>query len=209
MSFYPIQIPPTPGFGFTGGPEFQTNVQNIASGREKRNGEWSICRHKYTAPFANIPEEAYRSIKSTFLVMRGRLHTFLHRDWGDFTAVNEPFGTGDGTTAVFQLSKASSIPGFPAATYTRIITKPNVSAPLDTPLVIKAAGSVVAPSVSELDGTVAFGTAPAPGVALTWSGEFFVQVRFDIDYLPYSLDDRSTGGYVTNGSVDLIEVLDE
>lgn len=207
--FYPIRIPPTPGFGFTGGPEFQTNVQNIASGREKRNAEWSICRHKYTAPFHNVPEDAYRSIKAVFLIMRGKTHTFLHRDWGDFTAVNETFGIGDGVTTVFQLSKMSSVLGFPAATYTRVVTKPNVSAPLDIPLVIKADGSVVSPSVSELDGSVAFGSPPASGAVLTWSGEFDVQVRFDIDYLPYSLDDRNPGGYVTNGSVDLIEVLDE
>lgn len=207
--FYPVRIPPTPGFGFTGGPEFQTNVQNIASGREKRNAEWSICRHKYTAPFQNIPEDAYRSIKAVFLAMRGKTHTFLHRDWGDFTAVNEVFGTGDGVKTIFQLSKASSIPGFPAATYARVITKPNVSAPLDTPMGIKVNGVAASPVVSELDGTVAFGAPPASGAVLTWSGEFDVQVRFDIDYLPYSLDDRNAGGYVTNGSVDLIEVLDE
>lgn len=203
MAFYPIQIPPTPGFGFTGGPEFQTNVQNIASGREKRNGDWSICRHKYTAPFHNIPDVAYRSIKAVFLIVRGKLHTFLNRDWGDFQATDEPFGLGNGTTTIFQLSKLSSMPDFPTATYTRIVTKP------DAGVTIKVNGVPTAASVSQVDGTVAFGSAPANGAVLTWTGEFFVQVRFDMDYLPYSLDDANAGGYVTNGSVDLIEVLDE
>lgn len=44
---------------------------------------------------------------------------------------------------------------------------------------------------------------------LTWSGEFYVHVRFDIDYLPFSLDDAMMGDYARNGSVDLIEVLNE
>ncbi len=201
MSFYPIQIEPVPGFGFSGGPEFQTNIQNLQSGREKRNGEWAICRHKYTAPYKNISNDGYLAVKRVFLICRGRLHTFLHRDWGDFTATDEPFGIGDGTTTTFQLSKLSDLGG--GATYSRIVTKP------DTGVAIKVNGVVTAASVSQLDGSVAFSSAPASGAALTWSGEFFVQVRFDMDYLPFTLDDRNAGGYITNGSVDLIEVLDE
>lgn len=200
--FYAIQIPPTPGFGFTGGPEFQTNVQNIASGREKRNAEWSICRHKYTAPFLNISNDAYLTVKRVFLVMRGRTHTFLHRDWGDFTAANEPFGLGDGSTTVFQLRKTSDLGG--GATYDRVITKP------DAGVAVKVNGvAATGVSVSQLDGSVAFSSAPANGAVLTWSGEFFVHVRFDMDYLPFSLDDKNAGGFITNGSVDLLEVLDE
>ena len=201
MTFYATQIAPIPGFGFTGGPEFQTNIQNIASGREKRNAEWSVCRHKYSAPFKNISEAAYREIKRVFLVMRGRTHTFLHRDWGDFTATDEPFGTGDGATALFYLRKVSTVDG--GGSYTRLIDKP------DAGVTVKVNGVITAAAVSQLDGSVAFAVAPAVGAALTWSGEFFVHVRFDMDYLPFSLDDKNSGGFVTNGSVDLIEVLDE
>jgi hypothetical protein len=63
--------------------------------------------------------------------------------------------------------------------------------------------------VSQTDGSVTFAVAPAEGAALTWTGEFFVHVRFDMDYLPFSLDNKSGSKYVTNGSVDLYEVLDE
>lgn len=86
MTFYAIEIEPTPGFGFVGGPEFNTNIQSIANGRESRNADWDICRHFYTAPFRNIPAEAYRKIKKVFLICRGRNHSFLHRDWGDYEA---------------------------------------------------------------------------------------------------------------------------
>lgn len=206
MAFYSIRIAQVPGFGFIGGPEFQTNIQPLASGREKRNANWAVCRHKYSAPFRNISEAAYRSIKEVFLVVRGQTHTFLHRDWGDYTATDEPFGTGDGTTTVFQLIKVSSLG---AGSYTRTITKPNSSSPLVTPFSVKVAGVTTGVSVDDTTGLVTFASAPAAGAALTWSGEFDVQVRFDTDYLPFTLDDKSSGGYVTNGTIDLIEVLDE
>jgi uncharacterized protein (TIGR02217 family) len=198
--FYPIQIQQIPGLGFVGGPEFSTNVKALQSGREKRNADWSVCRHKYTCPFKNISGAAYLAIKEVFLVCRGQLHTFLHRDWGDFNASNASFGTGDGVTTVFQLSKISNVG---IATYTRIITKPDVDA------AVMVAGVAASPEIDAATGLVTFAAPPALGAALTWSGTFYVQVRFDVDSLPFSLDDINPGGYVTNGSLDLIEVLDE
>lgn len=204
--FYPIRIAPVPGFGFTGGPEFNTNIQPLANGREKRNADWAICRHKYSAPFLNITEAAYRSIKEVFLVTRGRTHTFLHRDWGDFTAIDAEFGTGDGATTVFQLRKTSTLG---AGSYDRVIDKPNATSPLATPFAVKVDDVVTGVAVDETTGLVTFASPPADGAVLKWSGEFDVHVRFDLDYLPFSLDDKNVSGYVTNGSVDLIEVLDE
>ena len=198
--FYPIEIEACPGFGWIGGPEFQTNVQRLGSGREKRNADWSICRHRYTAPYKNITDDAYRAIKQVFLICRGKTHTFLHKDWADFQAVDEPFGVGDGTTKTFQLKKVSSDGG---GTYTRMIDKPV------TGVVIKVGGVVTLATVSTLDGSVVFASAPANGAALTWTGEFRVHVRFDIDALPFSLDNVGNKGFFSNGSVDLVEVLGE
>jgi hypothetical protein len=56
---------------------------------------------------------------------------------------------------------------------------------------------------------VTFASAPANASVITWSGEFRVPVRFDNDYLPFSLDNRRSDGYANNGSIDLIEVLGE
>lgn len=200
--FFPIRIPPTPGLGFTGGPEFQTDIKNAQNGREYRNADWVLCRHKYTCPFANISNAAYLTIKEVFLVVMGRNHSFLHKDWADFEAVNARFGTGDGATRVFQLKKISTVG---AATYERIITKPVFEG-----FVVRVNGALGVPAaVDTLTGLVTFVTAPAEGAVLTWSGTFDVQVRFDIDYLPWSLDDRNNDDYVANGSIDLFEVIDE
>ena len=202
--FYPIQIAQCPGFGFVGGPEFSTNLQTLQSGREKRNADWSLCRHKYTAPFNNIPNAAFLAIKDVFLVMRGRNNSFLLRDAGDYRAKNAAFGTGDGVTVAFQLSKISNFGG--GATYTRKIVRTDLSVPL-TIYVAGVAQPGLAPAPDT--GIVTFPEAPADGAALTWTGQFFVQVRFYIDYLPFTLDNRTAQSYVTNGSVDLIEVTDE
>lgn len=198
--FYPIQIESCPGFGWVGGPEFQTNVQRLGSGREKRNADWAICRHRYTAPYKNVTDEAYRAIKKVFMICRGKTHTFLHKDWADFQAVDEPFGVGDGTTKDFQLRKVSSDGG---GTYTRTIDKPAAG------VVIKVNGVVTLATVSELDGSVSFASAPANTAVLTWTGEFFVHVRFDTDALPFSLDNVGHKGFFMNGSIDLVEVLGE
>lgn len=201
MAFYAIEIEPTPGFGFVGGPEFNTNIQTQANGHESRNADWDICRHFYTAPFKNISAAAYRKIKKVFLVCRGRNHTFLHRDWGDFEAIGEQFGVGDGVTTVFQLSKLSTLSG--GGSYLRTITKPEL------PIVVKVSSVVTGATVSALTGLVTFAAAPANGALLTWTGTFFVQVRFDLDKLPYSLDDKSSADFITNGSITLLEVLGE
>ncbi len=200
MTFYATQIPPAAAFGFQGGPEFSTNIKSMASGREKRNGEWLQCRHKYSCPFQNITNDNYLLIKAVHLGMRGQLHSFLFLDSADYQASNEQFGIGDGTTTVFQLSKTANAGG--GATYTRTITKPNT----DLGVIVRVNGVVTAAAVDPLTGLVTFSAAPANGAVLSWTGNFYVQVRFDNDSLPFSIDNKSGSTYIQNGSIDLIEV---
>lgn len=200
MAFYPVEIEACPGFGFTGGPEFLTNIKSLQSGRESRNADWPICRHRYSVPFNNINDTAYLNIKRVFLVVRGMAHTFLHKDWGDYQAVDEPFGIGDGSENEFQLIKVSTAD---VGEYTRVITKPKAG------VVVMADGVPVAATVDTLTGIVTFSVAPGVGDVLTWTGEFYVHVRFNSDQLPFSLDNRMSGGFANNGSVELIEVLGE
>lgn len=198
--FFPIEIEACPGFGFTGGPEFQTNIKMLQSGREKRNADWAVCRHRYGVPFNNITDEAYLNIKRVFLVARGQTHTFLHKDWGDYQAFDESFSIGDGTTGPYQLRKVSTAD---VGEYDRVITKPKTGA------IIKKNGIVVAATVDEVTGEVILSASAAPGSVLTWTGEFFVHVRFNSDQLPFSLDNKMGDGFANNGSLELIEVLEE
>lgn len=203
MAFYAIEIAACPGLNFSGGPQFSTNIQSLVNGSEKRNADWDICRHQYSAPFNNITDEAYLAIKTVFLICRGRAHTFLFKDYADFQAVNEQFAVGDDVTKVFQLKKISTVAGT-AATYERSIYKPLAGA------TFTANGAAIGAALDTTTGQVTFAVAPAIGVILRWSGEFRVQVRFDNDQLPFTLSDAlQGGGYANNGSIDIIEVLNE
>lgn len=182
-----------PGYGWEGGPEFQTRIVSLLNGRERRNADWAQPRHRYSAPFLNISREAYREIKRMFLVCQGQLHAFRFRDELDYQAEDEQFAIGDGVTTVFQLSKLSFVDG---VDYSR-----NVYALVGEPDV--EANGVPATVTADVErGTVEFDTAPANGTVLTWSGEFDMWVRFSQDYLPFTLDNPNA----TNGSVNLLEV---
>jgi uncharacterized protein (TIGR02217 family) len=204
MSFFAIEIDPTPAFGWQGGPEFSTNIKAMANGREKRNADWAMVRHKFTAPFSALTPTQYLAVKKVFLICMGQLHTFLQRDWGDYQATNDSFGTGDGATTIFQLSKISSAGG---GTYTRVVTKPDTL----TGVQIRVNGTLQTSGVTvdATTGQVTFSSPPANGAALTWTGQFWVQVRFAIDSLPFSIGNKSSGAFRQDGSVDLIEVLAE
>jgi uncharacterized protein (TIGR02217 family) len=53
-------------------------------------------------------------------------------------------------------------------------------------------------------GVVTFVTAPTTGHALTWTGEFDIPVRFDVDYLPVIMNVNSIAQI---GSISLREVI--
>jgi uncharacterized protein (TIGR02217 family) len=201
MAFYPVQIAAVPGFGYESVDEFSTNIQPIANGFESRNADWDFERMSFTVPFKNVPIEAIRAIRKIFKIVRGQNHTFLHKDRGDYQAVDEKFGIGDGVTTHFQLSITNTCDG--GGEYTRVITKPA------TGVVTKADGVIAGSAVSTTDGSVIFADAPDDGAILTWSGNFFIHVRFNSDKFTYTIDDKSGLIFITNNSADLIEVLGE
>lgn len=184
-------------YGWSGGPEFKTRIKVLLSGRERRNADWAQGRHRFTLPFLNIDDDAYRAIRQMFEVCRGMLHAFRYRDPLDHTAMAAEFGIGTGTLQTYQLSKLSAIDG--------VIYQREVYALPSAP-VITVNGVVTAPALVDLDrGTVTINA--ALGTVLRWSGDFDVWVRFDQDWLPFSIDSRrGHDDYARNGSVNLIEV---
>lgn len=201
MAYLRAQIEACEAFGWEGGPEFRTRIVEMQNKRERRNADWAEARHRFTLPFQNIDPERYSNIKQMHLVCRGMLHAFLYSDPLDNTADDQLFAVGDGTQATFQLSKLSVIDG---VTYQR-----NVYAlPDSTPdFEVTANDSpVVAYTLDRDRGLITFDSAPPNGALLRWSGPFLVWVRFNQDWLPFSIDNRGPGGFSHNGSVDLMEV---
>lgn len=211
--FYPITIAPTPGFGWQGGAEFDTLIRPQDSGRNRRIPRRYIGLHRYVAPMKNIPIPAAQSIAAVHKAMLGASHTFLHIDYLDCQAYNEPFGTGDGVTTAFTLKKTYDPGG--GATYERDIIRPDVNGDIriqrdaGVPLEVMVSGTPTAVTYNATTKQVVFAAAPALGAALTWSGRFYIQVRFNRDDLPFSIDNVSNTVFITNGSLELIEELTE
>lgn len=185
-------LEPCPGYGWQGGDAFKTLIVEMASGRERRNAEVAQARHQYQAPYNNISKEAYRNIKTMHLVCRGMLRAFKFRDELDYESDNEVFGVGTGARTEFQLLKQSTIDGVSYQRYVYAIEAATVT----------VNGTPTDVTVDYDRGLVVFGVAPAGGAILRWTGAFAIWVRFNQDYLPFSIDNLNA----VNGSVDLIEV---
>lgn len=201
MSFVNIELNICPGYGWQGGPEFNTRVTTLRNNHERRNATASIARHRFILPFLNISETAYvAEVLAVFNAVRGRLHSFKVKDWTDYTATNEPLGEAPtGTTAV-QLVKTYTAG---AESYVRDITKPVAGA------VIYENGSPKAGTLDVLTGLFTPTDPWASEATLTWTGQFRVPVRFNTDTLMTSIDNVRGDGYALNLSLELVEVFGE
>ena len=201
MSFVNIELDICPGYGWQGGPEFNTRVTTLRNAHERRNATASIARHRFILPFLNISKTDYvAEVLAVFNAVRGRLHSFKVKDWTDYTATNEPLGDAPtGTTAV-QLVKTYTAG---AESYVRDITKPVAGA------VIYENGSPKAGTLDVLTGLFTPTNPWASEATLTWTGEFRVPVRFNTDTLMTSIDNVRGDGYALNLSLELVEVFGE
>jgi uncharacterized protein (TIGR02217 family) len=137
---------------------------------------YSILRDDQT------PSDA-KALMGLFNACQGSYDTFLFQDpdFNSFTSSNQQaFGTGDGTTTVFQLTAQYQNSGGPGTS--EIIQN------LNAVPVIYNNGVIVSSSAYNLGlgvGIVTFTTAPASGHALTWSGSFYYRCAFDDDKLEF------------------------
>lgn len=200
MSFIEAQLVECPGFGFTGGPEFNTNIHRMKSGRESRNAEWSDAIHRYSAPYNAMFPAAYMTMKSAFMACRGSSSGFRFKDWSDFEAVGVSLGLAPSGSTPVQL--VIPYEAFGAVIFTRTIKKP-------------VAGTVTVyqngvPKAGTIDTTTGIFTPSSGwsvGQSLTADFEFDVPVRFATDYFPASIDNRNGANFLLYSSMELIEDL--
>jgi uncharacterized protein (TIGR02217 family) len=111
--------------GAVGGPTFLTDVVELESGHEQRNGVWSEPRQRYSISFINRTQAEIDALNAYIRITRGRLNGFRFRDLVDYlvTVTNGRFGTGAvGTGApTYQLYKRYSSG---SSNVDRKITKP-------------------------------------------------------------------------------------
>ena len=201
-------------YGWSGGPGFNTRIVPKLNGRERRNADWDQPQHSYEVPFQNITQPLYAPIKQMHLHRRGAWGVFLYRDRLDWQAEDELFAVAEAGQDEFQLAKTSVIDGVAYLRYVYALYVPDPASSAssyqeaaDSDVAITVDGTPTSAYTLDRDrGTVLFDPPMAGGEVLRWSGTFSLWVRFQNDKLPFSIDNRSGGQYVTNGSVQLLEM---
>ena len=200
IPFHEVRFPTAIAFGASGGPERRTEVVTLGSGHEERNSRWADSRRRYNAGYGVRSLDDLHEVIGFFEERRGRLYGFRWRDRLDATSaatgavispLDQGIGTGDGTTATFQLVKTYG-GGF--APYQRAIVKPVAGSVRIAVDHVEAVGGT-AFTVDATTGIVTFlaGHIPAAGQAITAGFQFDVPVRFDTDYLEVDLSAFAAG----------------
>jgi uncharacterized protein (TIGR02217 family) len=209
MPFHEIRFPTAISFGATGGPERRTDIVVLGSGHEERNQRWADSRRRFDAGYGVKSLVDLEAVVAFFEERRGRLHGFRWKDHADFkscaagatpASADQPVGTGDGMTSIFQLAKTY---GASFSPWRREIRKP-----VDGTVLVAVDGVAQAEgedfTCDPATGLVTFppGSIPGPGAAITAGFEFDVPVRFDSDRIEISLD-----GF-RHGSIPNIPVIE-
>ncbi len=208
-AFHEVRFPTDISFGSSGGPERQTDIVTLGSGREHRNQKWSQSRRRYEAGYGVKDLDGLHRVIAFYEARRGPLHGFRYRDPLDWkscapleqpTALDQLIGYGDGLERNFSLKKTY---GDPPHAYERAINKPAQDS-----VVIALDGAVTSPASYSVDaktGLIEFleGHEPGEGVAVTAGFEFDVPVRFASDQLDISLSAFTAG---TLPSIPLLEI---
>lgn len=200
MAFHEVRFPTGISLGSSGGPERRTDVVVLGSGHEERNARWADSRRRYDAGYGLKSLADLYAVVEFFEERRGKLYGFRWKDRVDHkscafdaapSADDQVIGTGDGTTALFQLTKTY---GSSFAPYARSITKPvagSVFVAVDS--VVQGEGSDFIADASNGGITFLPGKVPSPGAIVTAGFEFDVPVRFDTDELRIDLASFGAG----------------
>lgn len=184
-------------FGFSGGPEYNTLIVNLANGREQRNRQWLYPRHRYSAQYSNFLPEARDAVLAAYHACAGRLHAFRFRDHNDYIGTGEIQHPKPGTTEPLQLVKTYAFGGQETV---RLI-----QAPVPGTFALYCDGAPVAGDLDYATGIFTPATAWPVGT-YTADFEFDVWVRFDNDYNAFAIGDKSGGSFVASSDIDLLEV---
>jgi len=176
-SIFPIL--PGQSFKVLKDPIWSTVVRAAASGRERRTQIWPKPRWKFEVKYEVIRDRGgpttseLQFLYEFFLQQAGRYNSFQFFDPDDYQATAVQFGTGDGTTTAFQLSRP--IRNFVEPVY-EIYSTPTI---YDN-------GTPTGAFTLGANGVITFTSAPANTHVLTWTGIFYYRCRFDTDELKAS-----------------------
>lgn len=172
-------------------PRFATRVQRAVSGRELRaldqpNPIWtwtltySLLRDEWDVrggAGAGGGYDELRTLMGFFLEQQGAFSPFLFADPSDNSVSGQALGTGDGSTAAFQLVRTMGA-ALPGGGFAEPITAPNAVADVYFNGVRQSPGSY---SVAVDTGLVTFTAPPPAGQSVTADFTYYFVVRFADD----------------------------
>jgi uncharacterized protein (TIGR02217 family) len=180
-------FPVLPGQGFFSmkRPVYSSTIARAASGREVRLQAYAAPRWEWTVGYEAIRRKStlfeLQALYGFFGSRFGKTLPFYYQDPDDNAVSAQGFGTGDGTTTIFQLY--------------RTVGSSTIYTFLEPVLVVQGTPTIFINGVAKtagtdyvigLNGVITFTTAPAAAAALTWTGSYLYLCRFDTDSLDVS-----------------------
>lgn len=201
MSFAEVRLPTTVAMGFTGGPEFSTDVVVLFNGQESRNRNRSDGLATYGASFKGKTRTVTEALVAFFRARNGMYQGFRMKDPIDYSAlitegVFVSLGSGQ-----YQMYKRYTSGG---VNHDRKILKP-VSGALT---LVKSGATVLVENthftVDYTTGIVSVLGSPGGAAPDAWAGQFDVPVRFTSDRLEITAGDGSLFYWDNCGVVELL-----
>lgn len=197
------RFPDNIAFGATVGPTYLTVVNQVYSGRDARIPAWTQARIQFEVGRRAMNAADTATLDAFFRTVKGRAYGFRIKDWTDFTDGGAGALVATATSGVYQMMKLYANG---ALTESRLIQKPVAGS-----VQIFKSGVPLTTGVT-LDtttGLVTITPAPTGSPTLTWTGQFDVPVRFDVDQMKKQIMDRNgaVGDLLVDwGSIPLIEI---
>lgn len=181
MAYLGLRFPTTISYGSSGGPEYSTDIVEVSSGNEQRNSNWQYPKFSTDVAHAARTKKQNNELINFFHLARGRANTFRFKDAADFEAditqgILGLTGLGDGGTVYQMYKKYSS----GSNSQLRKITRPVAS----TVKVYKNGSELTITSdytIAAETGVITLASSASGSDTLTWTGEFDIHCRFDID----------------------------
>ncbi len=196
VDFHEVQLSPKVSYGCHGGPRYRTRVITTDSGGEQRLALWSQSHGRWTVSLTRKKVDV-AAVLAFFHARRGMLYGFRFKDWTDYVATTEPLVNTGAATLQLQKTYADIAGGA-----VRKIVKPVVG----TVSLQRGGADYPAAGNWTLDATsgIVTLTAAQPGAVFTWSGQFDVPVRFDIDDMDITRADWDENNW---DNIPVVELL--
>lgn len=211
MIFVDIPFPPRLAMGLGRKVGWRTTVAMTQGGKEHAVQNWSKARRSFDAAFAVRDRRDFEEIEAHFHSVRARTYSFPLKDYVDYrveAAAGILIPDIGSPSNGYQLAR---VYGSGPEPYERHITRPKV----DTVAIYRLrSGSTTAitgsAAIDASTGRVEFAPMTVlPGDVLSWSGQFWVPCRYDIDELPAVVVNRRPGGgdlLIQTTGISIVEV---